>query len=222
MQDKDDWTALHMASRYSNTDSTENTVRMLIGAGSDVNIPNKIGWTALQLASRYSNTDSTEKTARMLIDAGANIFLPNKSGQTALNYLWENYGPETVEIFNIDMFSLNNDLQNEVLEKNKNNFYFLSQIHSFQVNKIQINNCIFWKNILEIEKIKSCFKNFIFIFLSENGNHIKFKPGSNFSQLLEAKYTKSFYQMEEENPKLLDFFGINTEEKYTEAIQNIF
>lgn len=41
--------------------STENTVKMLINAGGDLNIQNKFGDTALIWASKWSNTASTEK-----------------------------------------------------------------------------------------------------------------------------------------------------------------
>jgi ankyrin repeat protein len=57
------------ASRYSNTDSTEETVKMLLEHPNiDVNLQNEDGWAALMFASRYSNTDSTEETVKILLE----------------------------------------------------------------------------------------------------------------------------------------------------------
>ena len=69
-----------LASRYSNTDSTEETVRMLIDAGADLGIQSDDGWTALMLASRNSNIDSTERTVRMLLDAEAKTDIQKNDG----------------------------------------------------------------------------------------------------------------------------------------------
>jgi len=77
-------TALMMASRYSNGDSTENTVKMLIEAEANVDLQNNDGWTALMLASRNSKTESTENTVKMLIEAKSNVNLQEKDGWTAL------------------------------------------------------------------------------------------------------------------------------------------
>ena len=84
IQDSDGWTALMIASRDSNSDSTENTVKMLIEAGADLNLQHSDGSTALMIASRSSNTDSTENTVKMLIEAGANLNLQHSDGSTAL------------------------------------------------------------------------------------------------------------------------------------------
>ena len=78
------WTALMLACRNSQTDSSESTVRMLIDAGADVNLQDNDEWTALMMAARYSRIDSSESTIRMLIDAGAKLNLKNIDGWTAL------------------------------------------------------------------------------------------------------------------------------------------
>jgi ankyrin repeat protein len=53
------------ASKYSK----ENTVKLLIDAGANLDIQNNDGWTALMFASRYS----TENTCKILIDSGAKV-----------------------------------------------------------------------------------------------------------------------------------------------------
>jgi ankyrin repeat protein len=83
-QNNEGWTPLMLASRNSNTYSTENTVKILIDAGADLNIQEKNGWSSLMLASRNSNTYSTENTVKLLIDAGADVNIQLKSGLTAL------------------------------------------------------------------------------------------------------------------------------------------
>jgi ankyrin repeat protein len=117
LQNNDGFTALMLASSYtnyayinnsnhSNPDidyaSTENTVKILIDAGANLNIQDKFGNTALTYAVSYSNTSppenldfklnyaSTENTVKMLIDAGANLDIQNNTiGVTALMYAVE-------------------------------------------------------------------------------------------------------------------------------------
>jgi ankyrin repeat protein len=55
-----------LASRYSNTDSTENTIKILLEhSNTDIKLQNNNGMSALMLASRYSDTDSTERTIKL-------------------------------------------------------------------------------------------------------------------------------------------------------------
>jgi ankyrin repeat protein len=72
-----------IAARYSRTDSTENTVQILLDAGADVNITNDGGYTALMIAALFSGTDSTEKTVKMILGKRPNLLLKNKVGETA-------------------------------------------------------------------------------------------------------------------------------------------
>lgn len=73
-----------MASRCSNTSSTQQTVKILVDAGADLNLQNENNRTALMMASINSNTDSTEQTVKMLINAGADLNIKEKDGWTAL------------------------------------------------------------------------------------------------------------------------------------------
>jgi ankyrin repeat protein len=83
-KDEDGWTALMMASRYSNDASSLETVKALIDAGAKLNMQNNEGYTALMLASGLSNKTSSLETVKILIEAGANLDLQHKDGFTAL------------------------------------------------------------------------------------------------------------------------------------------
>lgn len=78
------WTALMIACRNSNSESTESTVKMLIDAGADLNLKNVIGSTALILALEYSDENSSVNTVKLLIDAGADLNYTNNKNSTAL------------------------------------------------------------------------------------------------------------------------------------------
>ena len=80
----DGWTALMLATRYSNNDSSLETVEALIRAKAKLDLQTKDGWTALMLASRHSNTNSSLETVETLIRAKANLDLQTKNGSTAL------------------------------------------------------------------------------------------------------------------------------------------
>jgi ankyrin repeat protein len=97
LQNKDGYSALMMAARYANTDSSEKTVEMLIDAGADVNLQNSDGLTALMMAARYANMDSSEKTVEMLIEAGADVNLQNSNGWAALMMAAKNANTDSSE-----------------------------------------------------------------------------------------------------------------------------
>lgn len=82
---KKGWSALHVASRNSNTTSSDKTVEILVNAGADLNIKNNFGFTPLHCAVLFSKTDSTDKTVKLLIDAGADLSIKNNNGYTVLH-----------------------------------------------------------------------------------------------------------------------------------------
>ena len=84
IRDSNGWTALMVASRYSNNGSSLDTVRLLLDRGTDINIQEHGGWTALMVASRHSNNDSSLDTVRLLLDRGADTNIQDNNGWTPL------------------------------------------------------------------------------------------------------------------------------------------
>ena len=82
LRNDNECTALMIAANYSNTESTFETVKLLVGA--DLNLQDNDGWTALMLAARYSNTESTFETVKLLVESRADLNLQNNDGWTAL------------------------------------------------------------------------------------------------------------------------------------------
>ena len=96
-QKENGWTALMIASRYSNKISSIETVKILLKHKPDLNIQNKKGWTVLMEASMYSKIDSSDETVELLLKHGANINMQNNMGYTALTLSVEFYGLESSE-----------------------------------------------------------------------------------------------------------------------------
>ena len=116
IQEPAGWTALMIACRHSNIDSSVETVKILLDAKCDVNLKNKDEWTALMIACRYSNTDSSLETVKILLDANCDINLQNKDEWTALmmacHYSNTDSSLETVKILlnaNCDVNLQNNE-----------------------------------------------------------------------------------------------------------------
>jgi hypothetical protein len=88
------WTALMLAVRNSNSDSTEAAVARLLAhpsSGEAARMRNNLGRTALMLATRSSNTESTESTVALLLahESGkdvARMRTYHNAGCTALLY----------------------------------------------------------------------------------------------------------------------------------------
>lgn len=78
------WTALMLASRNSSSESTEETVKILLKFGANVNIQDRNMNTALIYASFRSNDGSTYGTVKLLIDYGADPTLVDTNNQNAL------------------------------------------------------------------------------------------------------------------------------------------
>ncbi len=73
-----------MASRYSNTTSSIETVRLLLDSGADVNVKKNDKYTPLLISSQNSNGTSSIETVKLLLDSGANINDKTKKGNAAL------------------------------------------------------------------------------------------------------------------------------------------
>jgi len=93
------WTALHYASCYSRTRSTERTVEILINAGAEINFKTYFGRTALLLAICNYNTSSTKETVKLLIQADADVFNSLDSYNNQLIYY---FSDELLEHCQID------------------------------------------------------------------------------------------------------------------------
>jgi ankyrin repeat protein len=78
------WTPLILASRNSNTLSSEITVELLIKKQANINAQTFNGWSSVMIASQYSNSESSHNTVRMLINYNADLNLIAKNGWTAL------------------------------------------------------------------------------------------------------------------------------------------
>jgi len=104
VQNENGWSALILASRHSNTFSTEKTVKILIDGGANAEFCTCYGKSALVFASMYSNIYSTEKTVKLLIDGGANVNLRMPHGgnmpeqwKTALMHAVQNCSTTSTE-----------------------------------------------------------------------------------------------------------------------------
>jgi len=84
-QNDQGYTPLLLTSKYSNTSSSVETVKVLLQAGADVNAPAKEGLTPLHLATKYSNTSSSLETVKVLLEYGANIDILDRYGDSPLD-----------------------------------------------------------------------------------------------------------------------------------------
>ena len=87
-----------MASRFSNTSSSLETVRFLLDNGADVNPQDDKGWTPLMNSARNSNGDSSLETVRLLLERGAN---PNIKNHVKIHALfmsaWNSNGDSSID-----------------------------------------------------------------------------------------------------------------------------
>ena len=101
-KNEEGWTALMLASRNSKINSSEETVKILLEHGANVNIQNNFGVTALMFASRYSKNNSSKETVKILLEHGANVNFQEDNGVTALMFASEhsknNSSKNTVKI----------------------------------------------------------------------------------------------------------------------------
>jgi ankyrin repeat protein len=83
-QNKEGSTALIIACRVSDYQSSEKTVEMLINAGADLNIQNRYLCTALNVTCYNYLDKSSERTAEILIKAKADTTIRDYNGYTPL------------------------------------------------------------------------------------------------------------------------------------------
>ncbi len=79
-----------MACRYSNTDSNNETVKLLLEKGADVNIQENDGWSALMMACKYNDTDSNNETIQLLLDYDPDTTIRNKSNKSVYDLIKNN------------------------------------------------------------------------------------------------------------------------------------
>ena len=106
IQNEKGFTPLMIASQYSNTTSSVETIVLLLKHNADPNLQTKQpkkdfshnyirviknyedfyeeGWTVLMFASRYSNTTSNNETVELLLQNNADPNIQNYGGETAL------------------------------------------------------------------------------------------------------------------------------------------
>lgn len=82
---KTETTPLIVASSYSNNTSSNETVRLLLENGANVDLSDNDGFTALMEASFNSGTSSSIETIRLLLEYGAEINMKDSCGATALS-----------------------------------------------------------------------------------------------------------------------------------------
>ena len=111
-------TPLLTAVRYSNTDSSFQTVKHLVDNKANLDLQNKNGNTAVMIASRYSNTDSSFQTVKHLVDNKANLDLQNKNGWTALNLI-----SDQPKMFGVIKYLLENGSETKSYDNNGKTFW---------------------------------------------------------------------------------------------------
>ena len=87
-------TALFLASEYSGIKSTNNTIKILLKHGADVNIQNNYGETALMYANSFL---AAGEAFSILLENGADINMQNENGNTVLMQ-FPHFSIENVEI----------------------------------------------------------------------------------------------------------------------------
>ena len=75
LQDKYGQTALRLAARFSNVDSSLEAVKLLIERGADPNIADNKGYTPLMAAAKHAGEESSFETVKFC--KIRNIFLPS-------------------------------------------------------------------------------------------------------------------------------------------------
>jgi ankyrin repeat protein len=85
-QNNEGWSPLILACKNSSYSSNNDTVKLLLENGADVNMTNKDGISALIFASRYSASSSNNDTVKILLKNGANV-------NYSIDYMAYNFTP---------------------------------------------------------------------------------------------------------------------------------
>ena len=79
------WTPLHLAARYSRTDSSIPVLRALLEAARTVNPVNSDGSTPLHLAASHAGKTASVAASTLLMQHGASLSLADRHGNTPLH-----------------------------------------------------------------------------------------------------------------------------------------
>ena len=233
-------TALMLAVRYSNKESSLDNVRLLLEKGTNVNLATKDGWTVLIWAARYSNTEGSLGTVKLLLDNDADVNLTNEDGWTALmiaiNYSNTKISLETVKILlekgaNVNLpnrtgwtalmvaaFCSDTDNSLEIVKlliENGANMYIKNEDGGTFFNYIPIKYLRECLNIAhQIEHHKLCMKKLLKP-INKKSIELLLCPDSLRIKLMGIKWSSNdnlFEELSIEDPSLLDYFGITDEE----------
>lgn len=89
------WTPLLLACRNSKTLSSNDTVKLLLKYGADINDQQCDGWTALMMACRY---ESTVETVKILLAHQCDIYLKNNFGSTSFKLACDDGNMDTIQL----------------------------------------------------------------------------------------------------------------------------
>ncbi len=96
-QNEEGHTALMLASFNTNVCSTENTVKILIDGGADLNLQDKFGQSPFSACLPYIGNDSTENTVNILLEAKIDLNIQSIYGNTVLMHIiFCHNGPENI------------------------------------------------------------------------------------------------------------------------------
>lgn len=212
MRHSDSWTALMVCCCYSNN-HTDKFVKMLVDAGTDVNIHSRSEWTALILASRYCDGRSIERVIKILLDAKADVNAQHFNKWTAPMVFLDNNNitaddQQTIMRLLIDAgydVNLPNTANNTVLDLaiNKN---------LGAITKILIDAKVKQENIRNHKKY---IYKFVISGIPLHNNIVKFHPGNFGCKISELNFRlkngepeEIYGKLIESNDSLIDYLNI--------------
>ena len=197
-QSSSGWSALMAICRYSNIESSLDTIKLLIESGADINLQNKYGWSALMLASKYSNTTSSLETVKLLIENGAYTGLKNELNNTALMissfYSNTDSSLETVKLL-ID--SSTNIDYNHISKYIKDN----EEIYNLCIDKIDFENLDKVKIIYSEINTNKLFLELFLLRIINNPNYYKLDITYITSNMDKDQYDNIIKRVKQNNIK---------------------